>query len=147
MPATFSIDVNRPIEEVFAYAADMARLAEWGEGILAVSLESGDSLGVGRKFTVKATAMGRTMEIPNEVIAFKENKVFAFQTSGSMPYVSHRTFESNAETTTITEQLTGAHQGLFAFILNPLTLRFIKRIHYKSLLQLKQKMEKQVRPL
>jgi uncharacterized protein YndB with AHSA1/START domain len=46
-PITVSIEVNRPIEEVFAYATDPSRFSEWQKGVVGGHMESSGATQVG----------------------------------------------------------------------------------------------------
>ncbi len=68
-PIVSSIEIARPPEEVFAYVADPARLAEWQESVVSVRAEGGGPPAVGskaitiRKIGPRERAM--TMEMTN----------------------------------------------------------------------------------
>ena len=46
-PITASIEVDRPAEEVFAYATDPSRFSEWQKGVVSGHMESGGTTQVG----------------------------------------------------------------------------------------------------
>jgi uncharacterized protein YndB with AHSA1/START domain len=50
-PIVHTIKIERPPEEVFSYATDPARFAEWQYDVLSVRLEGGRPPGVGSRFT------------------------------------------------------------------------------------------------
>ena len=62
-PIVSTIDIARPPEEVFAYATDPARFAEWQDDVVMVQVEDGQSSGVGCRFTTVRRVGGieRTM--------------------------------------------------------------------------------------
>jgi carbon monoxide dehydrogenase subunit G len=47
MTTTVSIDVEKPAEEVFAYATDPRRFCEWQDGVVSGSMEGKGALAVG----------------------------------------------------------------------------------------------------
>jgi uncharacterized protein YndB with AHSA1/START domain len=47
---TASVEVDRPAEEVFAYATDPSRFSEWQQGVVGGSMESPGSPTVGARF-------------------------------------------------------------------------------------------------
>jgi uncharacterized protein YndB with AHSA1/START domain len=48
-PIIATTEVNRPVEEVFAYATDPARFAEWQKGVVDGHLEGLATVGVGAR--------------------------------------------------------------------------------------------------
>jgi Polyketide cyclase / dehydrase and lipid transport len=46
-PITVSIEVDRPAEEVFAYATDPSRFSEWQKGVVSGHMESSGDTQVG----------------------------------------------------------------------------------------------------
>ena len=50
-PIVSSIDIARPPEEVFAFATDPSRFAEWQRDVVHVRVEGDRPPGVGSRFT------------------------------------------------------------------------------------------------
>jgi uncharacterized protein YndB with AHSA1/START domain len=50
-PIVSHIEIDRPPQEVFTYAADPERFAEWQNDVARVRVEGGQPLGVGSRFT------------------------------------------------------------------------------------------------
>lgn len=48
-PVTVSVDVNRPAAEVYAYATDPSRFAEWQKGVVSGRTETADAPGGGER--------------------------------------------------------------------------------------------------
>lgn len=59
-----SIDIDRPAEEVFAFATDPARFPEWQKDVLQVSVEGTE---VGSRFTTVRKVGGAEREMTQEV--------------------------------------------------------------------------------
>jgi hypothetical protein len=57
-PITVSIDVDRPAEELFAYATDPSRFSEWQKGVVSGHMESGGTTQVGDR-CVSTRRIGR----------------------------------------------------------------------------------------
>lgn len=77
---------QRPVEEVFNYMSNLARSAEWQNGLTEVHQIAGQSLGVGSKYAFIRTFPGRKMAASNKITQFTPNVIAAFKTiSGSMP--------------------------------------------------------------
>jgi len=50
-PIVSHLDIARPPAEVFGYATDPSRLAEWQDDVVGVRIQGGRPLGVGSRFT------------------------------------------------------------------------------------------------
>ena len=59
-----SIDIDRPAEEVFAYATDPARFPEWQRDVVKVSVEGQE---VGARFTTIRTIAGSERSMTQEI--------------------------------------------------------------------------------
>jgi uncharacterized protein YndB with AHSA1/START domain len=59
-----SIDIDRPAEEVFAYATDPARFPEWQRDVVKVSVEGHE---VGARFTTIRTIAGSERSMTQEI--------------------------------------------------------------------------------
>ena len=69
-PITVSIEVDRSAEEVFAYASDPSRFAEWQEGVVSGHMESADALQVGdRCHTIRRIGFSDRLDSA-EIICF-----------------------------------------------------------------------------
>jgi uncharacterized protein YndB with AHSA1/START domain len=62
-----SVEINCPVEEVFAYAANPEHFPEWSGIILEVHKEEPDVLAEGERFTSASKFLGRRFESPFEV--------------------------------------------------------------------------------
>lgn len=81
----FSVDVNRPPSEVFAYLTDADRLPEWQSGAVEAQWEGEKARGAHirevRKF------LGRRMETKLEVTEYEPDRRFALRAvSGPVPF-------------------------------------------------------------
>lgn len=141
MPIEFSVSIDRPVEEVFQYAADPAHLPEWGDGIIDCEIITDGPIDVGSVFIVKNSMGGRVQNFENEIVALEPNARFGFKTgSGGMGYTSNRTFEAKNGKTLVTERIDPETKGLMK-LAAPLLKRFVRNSHYQSLLNLKANLE------
>ncbi len=69
-PIVSSIEVARPVDEVFFYVTDPSRFSEWQEGVLGGSMEGGKSPSVGSKCTTTRRIGGAAREVTSEVTTF-----------------------------------------------------------------------------
>ena len=73
-----SVDVQRPVEEVFAYLTDPSNNLKWEKGVLEMELTSEGPVGVGSKGRRVENYMGRD-EGTYEITEFETNKGFSFR--------------------------------------------------------------------
>ena len=66
-PIVSSIDISRPPEEVFAYATDPTRFADWQRDVVRVRVEDGRPPGVGSRFTTTRRVGGTERTMTQEV--------------------------------------------------------------------------------
>lgn len=133
MPDTeISIMVERPVAEVFSYVVDRENLNEWVPVILDSWPVSGNYPEAGSRYMVKAQFLGKTMEIPSEVVDYEANRLFAYKSYGFLTYVDRMTFQETESGTLVTEQIKMKSEGLFSRLLDPLKLILSKRSHRKN---------------
>jgi hypothetical protein len=77
-----SIEINRPVEEIFSYAADPKHFPEWSGIILEVQQEAPGSLREGDRFTTVSRFLGRRFEMPFEVTAHEPNRQHSHRSTG-----------------------------------------------------------------
>jgi uncharacterized protein YndB with AHSA1/START domain len=66
-PIVSSIEIGRPPEEVFAYATDPARFAEWQADVIGVRVEGDGPPGVGSRFTTTRRVGGAERTMTQEI--------------------------------------------------------------------------------
>jgi len=69
-----SITINRPVEEVFAYATDIKNWPQWHEAIVEAEQTSEGQIAVGTTFKAKAHIGGRTMEFTGTMTEYDPYK-------------------------------------------------------------------------
>jgi uncharacterized protein YndB with AHSA1/START domain len=80
--ASYSVTINRPVGEVFAYVADGEKCKEWRPGVIDNTRAGGStSDGVGTRYLqgVKGP-MGRRISADYEITAFEPDQRIEFQT-------------------------------------------------------------------
>lgn len=76
-------DIDRPLDEVFAYVADFANTAEWDPGITqAHRIDDGD-VGRGSTFAVTATFAGRELPLEYEITRYDPPGLVVLATSSA----------------------------------------------------------------
>ena len=140
-PIEFSVRIDRPLDEVYTYSADLNNLPAWGDGVVGCDMVTDGPVDVGSIFVVKNKMGGRVQAFESRVIAMKPDSEFGFKTgSGSMQYTSIRTYEKHDGKTIVTERITTEISGIMK-LAAPLLNMFVKNSHYKSLQNLKALLE------
>jgi uncharacterized membrane protein len=84
-----SVEINRPIEEVFSYTSKAENFPEWGATVVEVRQEEEargrDSLREGVRFTLVQQALGRRFEAPFEVTDYEPNRRYAHRGTEGHP--------------------------------------------------------------
>ena len=97
-----TVEINRPVEEVFAYASDPSKLPEWNS-IVQEATASEIPLRVGTKVTAKARFLGRHMEVHSEVTEYIPNQKFVQKGDKPFPTTITLQCESAGEGTRLTQ--------------------------------------------
>ncbi len=139
--AEASVEINRPIAEVFAFATDLPKMPEWSGEVIESRLTSEGPLGAGSTFTGVGRFLGRRIEVENEVTAFEPNARVVFKTiSGPVKSENSFTFESLEGGTRVTEAIDLEAGGFFR-VAEPLLARMIRRQFETNLANLKDLLE------
>jgi uncharacterized membrane protein len=120
-----SVVVNRPVDEVFAYATDPANLPEWQTSALEArvdgQMQPGATGAIVRKF------LGRRMESNVRFDEYEPSSRFGVQsTSGPVTFRVRQTYEQEGEGTRINVTMEGEPGGFFK-LAEPLVGRAIRR--------------------
>ena len=84
MPAIeTSININQPVEKVFAFLADIQNQKSLNPSITDVVMDG--PLAVGSRYKIKMSVMGRHFESENEIVAIEPNKKFGIKTLAAPP--------------------------------------------------------------
>ena len=137
-----SIVIKRPIEESFAFLANLANDVKWHSAFVEVRNTSGDSNGVGAKFLVFEGLLGRrTTGTEYEVTEYEPNRIAAWKTvSGPLPLKFWRTFECLEGGTRFAVRYEGEPRG-FLRLVWPLITRIVKRQQGGDMRKLKELMD------
>ena len=144
MKVNESAVVERPIEAVFAFAANPRNDPLWSPAVVEARQTSMGSLGIGTTFHQVLRLLGRRLEVTFEVTGFDQNRMVEIgRFSGRLrSAVGRRTFEPVPGGTRVTFGGEGA-SGLFLNLLEPLVAGAARRQARTSLESLKQTLEAQ----
>ena len=120
-----SVVVDRPVEEVFAYATDVSKVPEWQTSALEARvdapMQAGATGAIVRKF------LGRRMESTVRFDEYEPPRKFAIEsTSGPVQFHVHQTYEPEGAGARINIVMEGEPGGFFK-LAEPLVQRAIKR--------------------
>lgn len=109
-----SITINRPAEEVFAFAVDTANAAKWQEGVVEAATTSSGAVGVGTTYRYVVKAMGQKLDTTGEITAWAPPKTYTWKaTSGPFPMSGGIACESVEGGTRITQMINAEPGGFF----------------------------------
>ena len=92
---SFTMEVMRPLEEVFAYVSNFRNNPKWQDGLEETKQTPDGPTAVGTKSTDVRMFLGQRMESVIEVTEFEPNKRLAFKSvGGPIQFKSVQTFES-----------------------------------------------------
>lgn len=122
-----SIEIKRPADEVFAYAADVGHFPEWSSEAIEAEQISEGPLGAGTRVRAVGKFLGRRLEQTIEVTAYEPPARFAFKAlTGPIKSENSLTFESVGDSTKVTEAVDFDSGGFFG-VADPLFARMLGR--------------------
>jgi uncharacterized membrane protein len=138
-----SVQINRPVEEVFAFVTNIDNLPLWAGPVTEAKQTSEGPIGVGTTQTQSAQFLGRQLETTQEVTAYELNKKLSTKsTSGLLPLEVHYTFEPVGGGTRV--KLEGnLDAGGFFKLAEPVAGRMLKRQTASDAQTLKELLEAQ----
>jgi uncharacterized protein YndB with AHSA1/START domain len=136
-----TIVVERPIEEVFAYFTDPARIPEWQSSALEAHLDGEGPMRAGSTVREKRKFLGRRMESTMEVLEYEPPRRFKIKaSSGPVPFEVTNTLSAAGGATRIDAVLEGEPGGFFR-LAEPLVARAVARELRNNLETLKDVLE------
>jgi uncharacterized protein YndB with AHSA1/START domain len=112
---SFSIDINRPVDQVFSYVTNVDNHKAWQAGILEAKMTPPGPVGVGSTYHYTSEVMGRRFETQMRVSALEQNKKWSIQTTGvPKPVETVYDFEAVGSATrlTISMELSGGYPAV-----------------------------------
>ena len=122
----FSVEIKRPVEEVFAYLTDPAMEPEWNSAVLECRADQPGPIRVGSKIHIVGRILGRRSESTYEVTELVPNKKYVHKTGTPFPLEATYLAEPTAGGTKVT--LRGvAEPGGFFKVAEPVLGRIANR--------------------
>jgi len=136
-----SVQINRPVEEVYEFVANPENLPEWTGTVIETRKDTLGPLLEGNTFTSVAKFLGRRIESPFEVTAHEFPRRHSHKsTGGPLPTEWTLTFEEVAGGTRYTQVAEGEPGGFFGLV-GPLLERVGRRQLRTDLANLKDLLE------
>ena len=136
-----SIEIKRPIEEVFAVLANLENDAKWRQEFVETKKTSEGPIGIGARFSLFGEFLGRRMETVYEAVKYEPNRIAAWETvSGPLPLKFQRSFERVEGGTQVTVIYEVEIRG-FLKLIKPLVISAGKRAQKGDLPKVKELME------
>ena len=108
-----SVQINKSVEEVFAYATNIGNITKWQEGVESIEA-AGDSNAVGGKYTEVRKFLGREMKTTLEITAYESNTKWAAKVlEGPVPYEVVANYKPADGGTEVTMHIDGEPSGFF----------------------------------
>lgn len=107
-PVESSIVIDRPLEECFAYLADPSNDLEWRREWIEAEKTTDGPHGVGARYRLTGTLLGRRIATVYETIAYEPNRQAAWTAvSGPLALTFSRAFEAVGGGTRVTMRYQG----------------------------------------
>jgi dehydrogenase/reductase SDR family protein 12 len=137
-----SIEINRPLEEVFDYVSDVANFPEWTAHTLEVHKDTVGPPQHGDSFTVVIKSVGRRFETPYERTSFEPNRHYTDRAVGGP--VPNQQWDYSFQDTpggTRLRRAVEAEIGGILRLLEPLQKHAVQRQQRRDLRTLKELLE------
>jgi uncharacterized membrane protein len=136
------IVINRPRDEVAAFAANPSRAPEWYVNIKSVEWKTPASLAIGSRIAFIASFLGRRLAYTYEIVDFSPGTRLVMRTAeGPFPMETTYTWDSTADgATRMTLRNRGNPSG-FSTLVAPFMAGAIRRANRKDLKRLKRLLE------
>jgi uncharacterized protein YndB with AHSA1/START domain len=137
-----SVEIDRPVDEVFAFVTDVRNFPLWFGSIIQKSNpESTEPIGMGSTFTQTNHFLGRTFDTRFTVTEFERDKQFCVSTSwGPIPFGGCFYFEPQSRGTLLTDRH-GIDAGGFFDLVGSLLVGRLRQQAESNLANLKRLME------
>ena len=139
-----SVQINRPVEEVFSYVSTVESQPEWSTSVIEVRKDTPGPPKAGDTFTSVSKFLGRRFETPFRITSIEPNRQFSYHATGGPLPDQRWTFacEEVSRGTRLTAVVEGEPGGFFR-LAEPLLERAVNRQFRADLGTLKDMLEAQ----
>ena len=127
-----SIEINKPVKEVFSYASDWKHWQEWREGISELKLTNETERGNNTRYAYKAPVAWLKFNLETEIHYFRENIGWQGIVHTGLPHKTQWHFESKMNKTMVTYTLEYSPPW---FLIGPLLDYFILKPNLRRILE------------
>ena len=137
-----SVQINRPVEEVFSYVSTVESQPEWSTSVIEVRKDTPGPPKEGDTFTAVTKFLGRRSETPFRITSIEPNRQFSYHATGGPLPDQRWTFacEEVSGGTRLTAIVEGEPGGFFR-LAEPLLERAVNRQFRADLGTLKDMLE------
>lgn len=138
-----TIEIERPVDAVAAYAQDPGNAPEWYANIMSVEWETSPPLSLGSRIAFRARFLGRQLAYTYEIVELVPGSRLVMRTAeGPFPMETTYAWEGAGEgRTRMTLSNRGEPSG-FASVAGPAMARAMSRANAKDLARLKALLER-----
>lgn len=133
MKSSATLEINRPIEDVFAFVADARNMDQWVVGVSDVRLVSDRTDTVGARYESDYTYSGRTQRMTYEVTEYDAPNRYAIRGEGPFPFAGELVLEETATGTRVTNTIDAGSDGLFTTAMFTLFAPLMRRVMARRL--------------
>lgn len=109
-----SVVIHKPIEDVFAFVADLSNAPRWQNGVVEAGLTSDGPMGVGSTFKYVAQVFGAQLDTRGEVTEYDPPRRYGWKsTSGPFPMHGATALEPADGGTRVTDMIEAEASGFF----------------------------------
>jgi uncharacterized membrane protein len=130
--------IDRPVDEVAAFAADPANVTRWYQNIESVELETPPPLDVGARMAFRASFLNRHLTYTYEVTEYEVGRRLVMRTAdGPFPMETTYTWEAAERGGTRMRLRNRGQPSGFSRLVAPFMARAMRRANTKDLRRLK----------
>jgi uncharacterized membrane protein len=100
-----TVEINKPVNEVFEYASDWRNWNEWREGVYELKPTTSVERGNGARYSYKAWVAGMKINLETEIHSFKENVGWNGIVHKGLPHKIQLLFEGTLGKTKVTYKI------------------------------------------
>lgn len=113
MRLEFTIDIHRPVRDVFSVVADLANDPKWQEAVTQATRVTTGPIGEGTRFRHVVRLMGRATALDLEFLQYARERSFVLScASGPLEFTTEVSFEPIARGTRMVSLIAGRPRGL-----------------------------------
>ena len=137
----FSLVINRPVEQVFAFKVNFENDAQWSAASGQAQKTSEGPIGVGTTFRQVSSILGRQIENELEITEYEPNRKYTSRSkAGPFPFQARWIFEPVEGGTRVSVVIEAEPAGFFK-LAEPILVSITKRQFQTDLENLKELME------